>query len=128
MQNSQHQTTEKNVKTQSVTITFGSIAVAAVNGIIGGLASYFVKPIVDKYLNKKYVKIIAKYNGWFDEGTQVYDSNIQPYKKLVRFKAKEFDESWKPSGHILGRGFRKGQLDEELCPLEEFDISYTKEM
>jgi hypothetical protein len=38
-----------------------------------------------------------------------------------------YENTWVKAGHILGRGLRNGLWDEELCPLEEFEISYTED-
>jgi hypothetical protein len=38
-----------------------------------------------------------------------------------------YENVWVKAGHILGRGLRNNLWDEELCPLEEFEISYTED-
>jgi hypothetical protein len=38
-----------------------------------------------------------------------------------------FEKNWKPSGQILALGLRNGFWDEELCLLEEFDITIVEE-
>jgi hypothetical protein len=38
-----------------------------------------------------------------------------------------YENVWVKAGHILGRGLRNNSWDEELCPLEEFEISYTED-
>lgn len=74
-----------------------------------------------------YVKFIAKENEWFDYNTEVFDGTINEYNKpRKRMLAKNYD-IWKKAGNILGFGLRHGNWDMELCSLEEFEISFTKE-
>lgn len=40
---------------------------------------------------------------------------------------KDYNNIWLKSGNILGRGLKNGFWDEELCPLEEFEILYTED-
>ena len=49
-------------------------------------------------------KYIAKPDTWFDEGTEVEHIAV-------------FDQNWG-----LFRGLKEGCLDEETCPLDEFEI------
>lgn len=82
----------------------------------------------------KTVKLIAKANTWFKEGTEVYD--YDEYGK--RLTLEEFEE-WQKSGMILVRGIRtceegngevenlgykvgEERIDGELCRLNEFDV------
>jgi hypothetical protein len=46
MQNSQQQNDE--IEPQCVTITLGSVITSAINGIIGVIAAYLFKPVLDK--------------------------------------------------------------------------------
>jgi hypothetical protein len=75
-----------------------------------------------------YVKFIAKTDTWFDAEKEVFDATICDWGKILKRMTKEdYDNIWIKAGHILGRGLRNGFWDEELCPLEEFEISYTKD-
>lgn len=75
-----------------------------------------------------YVKFISKENEWFDAGTEVFDATICDWGRILKRMSKEdYENTWIKAGHILGRGLRNGFWDEELCPLEEFEISYTKD-
>jgi hypothetical protein len=74
-----------------------------------------------------YLKFISKSGEWFDAGTEVFDATICDWGKTPkRISAKDY-QIWIKAGHILGRGLRNGFWDEELCPLEEFEISYTED-
>jgi hypothetical protein len=75
-----------------------------------------------------YVKFISKTNEWFDAGTEVFDASICDWKRLrKRLSVEDYNSIWLKAGHILGLGLKNGFWDEELCPLEEFEISYTEE-
>lgn len=79
----------------------------------------------------KHVKLIAKPNTWFKEGTEVF--HYDEYKKLIPLS--EFNE-WKKSDMILCRGIRvcenpisenrtkvgEEYIDGELCGIDEFEI------
>jgi hypothetical protein len=76
----------------------------------------------------KYVKFISKPNEWFDSGTEVFDATICDWgRTLKRLSKEDYENVWTKAGHILGRGLRNGCWDEELCPLEEFEISYIED-
>jgi hypothetical protein len=74
-----------------------------------------------------YVKFISKPNEWFDAGTEVFDATICNWGKTrQRLSVEKYNSIWLKAGHIIGLGLRKGFWDEELCPLEEFDIIETE--
>lgn len=80
----------------------------------------------------KTVKLVAKPNTWFKEGTEVYDYD-EDYNKKIRISLEAFQE-WQKSGIILGRGLRVSESnsereqfgieyeDGELCDIEEFEV------
>jgi hypothetical protein len=76
------------------------------------------------------VKLISKENEWFDEGTKVFEAYMDGYnsrdKPLKRMSVDAY-RVWKKSGNILGFGLRHGVWQTELCPLEEFEVSYTED-
>lgn len=76
----------------------------------------------------KYVKLISKKDEWFDVGTEVFDGSVNTYGQPVkRISYEDYAKDWEKSGIILGFGLRKGNWDMEVCPLEEFEISYTED-
>ncbi len=75
-----------------------------------------------------YVKFIAQTDTWFDPNTEVFDATICDWGRVLkRMTREDYNNVWTKAGHILGRGLRNGVWDEELCPLEEFEISYTED-
>ena len=87
----------------------------------------------------KYVKLIAKPNTWFKEGTEVYDYDF-PYsdRKLITLEYWETCKIW--GGGINVRGIRVCELgyeqggclnckpgeereDGEYCSCDEFEVS-----
>jgi hypothetical protein len=76
------------------------------------------------------VKLISKENEWFDAGTEVFEAYMDNYnsrnKPLKRMTVDQY-KIWEKSGHILGFGLRYGVWQTELCPLEEFEVSYTED-
>jgi hypothetical protein len=75
-----------------------------------------------------YLKLISKSGEWFDSGTEVFDATICDWgKSNKRLLLDDFNTHWKPAGHILARALKNGFWDEELCPLEEFEISHTED-
>jgi len=77
-----------------------------------------------------YVKLISKPNKWFDTGTEVFEAYMDGHNAINKpFKRMSVDEYkiWKKSGNILGFGLRNGSWRTELCPIEEFQISYTED-
>jgi hypothetical protein len=76
----------------------------------------------------KYVKLISKRDEWFDVGTEVFDGSVNTYgQPIKRISYEDYAKNWEKSGIILGFGLRKGNWDMEVCPLEEFEISYTED-
>ena len=75
------------------------------------------------------VKLIAKPNTWFKEGTEVF--NYDEYG--VRFTLDEY-KKWEESGTILARGLRvcedaselrplgEEYIDGEYCDIDEFEV------
>jgi hypothetical protein len=75
-----------------------------------------------------YVKFVSKPSEWFDVDTEVFDATICDWgRTLKRMTQEDYENVWVKAGHILGRGLRNNLWDEELCPLEEFEIYYTKD-
>ena len=87
----------------------------------------------------RYIKLIAKPNTWFKEGTEAYNYDCRP-DNPKRITAEEYDTDWKPYGYILCRGtrisdggsndgipFGEEYFDGESCSLSEFDIEYIEE-
>ena len=76
----------------------------------------------------KYIKFISKRDEWFDVGTEVFDGSVNTYgQPIKRISCEDYAKNWEKSGIILGFGLRKGNWDMEVCPLEEFEISYTED-
>jgi hypothetical protein len=74
------------------------------------------------------VKFIAKEDTWFDINTEVFDSTICDWGRITkRMTIDDYNNIWLKAGNILGRGLKNGFWDEELCPLEEFEVQYTEE-
>lgn len=59
---------------------------------------------------------IAKPNTWFDEGTEA---------KLLQHIQDPCDGDFKCPGFGLFKGFVEGELDEEICNYDEFEIVDT---
>ena len=75
-----------------------------------------------------YVKFIAKEDTWFDINTEVFDSTICDWGRITkRMTVDDYNNIWLKAGNILGRGLKNGFWDEELCPIEEFEVQYTEE-
>lgn len=73
----------------------------------------------------KYLVLISK-GEWFDKGTEVFDACAYEDRNMpIRITPEDYAERWGTSGQILGLGKRNGDWDEELCPMDEFDIAYT---
>ncbi len=70
----------------------------------------------------KYVKLVSD-GTWFDVSTEVFSSRPNEYETLDRMTKEEFEE-WK-QGFILVRGYKEGKLDEEVCSLDEFEITFV---
>jgi hypothetical protein len=75
-----------------------------------------------------YIKFISKTDEWFDVDTEVFDGSVNTYgQPIKRISREDYAKDWEKSGIILGFGLRKGYWDMEVCPLEEFEISYTED-
>lgn len=92
----------------------------------------------------KYVKLTAKPDTWFKEGTEVYDYNCNPPEQLLRVNLEEWESCVNFTGikAICVCGFRVPQLeneidifgegeggrwDGELCACGEFDVEIVDE-
>ena len=87
----------------------------------------------------KYVKLTAKPNTWFKEGTEVYDYNCNPPEQLLRVTLEEWESCVNFTGikSILVRGITVSQYDNEIklfgrwdgecCHLDEFDVEIVDE-
>jgi hypothetical protein len=89
----------------------------------------------------KKVKLIARPDTWFKEGTEVYDYDAD-YGDKERITLEAFEE-WKKSGFICARGIRIAQtdnecrvfgldmgeeyIDGEACHIDEFDVEIVEE-
>lgn len=86
----------------------------------------------------KYVKLIARPNTWFKEGTEVfhYDSDLSEKRRLT---LDEWEE-WKKYGMVLVRGIRISDTlaeldmfgdgereDGESCICEEFNVEIIEQ-
>lgn len=82
----------------------------------------------------KYIKLVAKPNTWFKEGTEAYSYDCTEGDKK-RITLEEYEQSWKPCGYILCTGIRvienpkseggvvgEEHFDGEYCCFDEFDI------
>jgi len=67
-----------------------------------------------------YVKLLAKPNTWFKEGTEVYSYDSNPPENLLRVTKEE----WEGGDSILTRGIcvEDGEWDGEFCSKEEFEF------
>jgi hypothetical protein len=85
----------------------------------------------------KYVKLTAKPDTWFKEGTEVYDYDCDPPNTLFRITLEVWESHVNFQGikAILARGIRKPQLqreieifgegerwDGEFCGIDEFEV------
>ena len=80
----------------------------------------------------KYVKLIAKPDTWYKEGTEVFHYDFD-YDEKHRISLDEWEE-WKKSFGVLARGIRISggdyemgpigieYIDGELCSIDEFDV------
>lgn len=90
----------------------------------------------------KFVKLTAKPDTWFKEGTEVYDYNCKPPEQLFRVTLEEWESCVNFTGikAICVRGLRITQLkneieifvegerwDGELCACDEFDVEIVDE-
>lgn len=90
----------------------------------------------------KYVKLTAKPDTWFKEGTEVYDYNCKPPEQLFRVTLEEWESCVNFTGikAICVRGLRITQLkneieifvegerwDGEFCGCDEFEVEIVDE-
>jgi hypothetical protein len=90
----------------------------------------------------KYVKLTAKPDTWFKEGTEVYDYNCHAPEQLQRVSLKEWESCVTFAGMkaICVRGLRNTQLDYEIeifgegerwdgefCACDEFEVEIVDE-
>jgi hypothetical protein len=91
---------------------------------------------------KKYVKLIAKHDTWFKEGTEVYDYYSNPPNNLYRITLEQWQTAIKEAG-LFVRGVRvcgdnvgeqnigyavgEERWDGEWCYIEEFDATIVNE-
>lgn len=90
----------------------------------------------------KYVKLTAKPDTWFKEGTEVYDYNCKPPEQLFRVTLEEWESCVNFNGirGICVCGFRipqikdeidifgeGGRWDGEFCDVDEFDVEIVDE-
>lgn len=82
----------------------------------------------------QYMIFISK-GEWFDRDTEVFDASAYTDRnKPIRITQEYFDKAWKSGSmfhgdgeSFLGLGLRNGDWDEEMCSIDEFEISYTEE-
>ena len=90
----------------------------------------------------KFVKLTAKPNTWFKEGTEVYNYDCNPPEQLLRVTLEEWESSVNFNGikgicvcgfhipqreneiDILGEG---GCWDGEFCSIDEFEVEIVNE-
>jgi len=90
----------------------------------------------------KYVKLTAKPNTWFKEGTEVYDYNCRPPEQLLRVTLEEWESCVNFNGirGICVCGFHIPQLENEIdifgeggrwdgenCSVDEFEVEIVDE-
>ncbi len=90
----------------------------------------------------KFVKLTAKPDTWFKEGTEVYDYDCDPPNTLFRITLEVWESYVNFQGikAILARGIRKPQLqreielfgegerwDGEFCGIDEFEVEIVDE-
>jgi len=92
----------------------------------------------------KYVKLTAKPDTWFKEGTEVYDYNCRPPEQLLRVTLEEWESCVNFHGikaicvcgfripqfeneiDIFGEG-EGGRWDGECCSVYEFEVEIVDE-
>lgn len=77
------------------------------------------------YDNMEYVKLTAKPNTWFDEGTEVFMTYYNDYNKVCR----RIDEFVFVGlrGEYIWLGKRNGNWDEKSYAVEDFNHEFVKE-
>ena len=91
---------------------------------------------------QKYVKLIAKHDTWFKEGTEVYDYDCSPPSGLYRVTFEQWETAKKETGICVrgiricednpnekGNGWSVGEerWDGEWCDVNEFDATVVEE-
>lgn len=80
----------------------------------------------------KYVKLVAKKDTWFSEGTEVYQYDITDWNKRERLTLDEWN-MWVESGIVCVRGTKifdnstEACFDGENCGINEFDVEIVDE-
>ena len=92
----------------------------------------------------KYVKLTAKPDTWFKEGTEVYNYNCKPPEQLLRVTLEEWESCVNFTGikaicvcglripqleyeiNIFGEG-EGGRWDGECCSVDEFEVEIVDE-
>jgi len=77
-------------------------------------------------MNNKYVKLIAKPNEYYDDGTEVFGSFEHPLPAR-RFTIQEWEDCENGHGWACVVGFREGNLDREISFCDEFEVEYNVE-
>jgi hypothetical protein len=88
----------------------------------------------------KYVKLTAKSDTWFKEGTEVFDYDCHPPEDSRRLTLDSYN-NWKSSNSILVRGIRitenaeaensvvgEKRWDGEYCSIDEFDVEIVDDL
>jgi len=91
---------------------------------------------------QKYVKLIAKHDTWFKEGTEVYDYDCNPTNDLYRVTLEQWQTATKETGICVrgvrvcednpnenGNGWAVGEerWDGEWCNVNEFEATIVNE-
>lgn len=78
----------------------------------------------------KYVKLTAKPDTWFKEGTEVYSYDCNAPEQLCRITLEDW-EDWitSPGPHqgVLARGQTEDGWDGEFCMCNEFEVEIVDE-
>lgn len=78
----------------------------------------------------KYVKLTAKPDTWFKEGTEVYSYDCHPPKQLWRVSLDEWESSVNAEKYhqgVLARGQTEDGWDGEFCWCDEFEVEIVDE-
>lgn len=79
----------------------------------------------------KFVKLTAKPDTWFNEGTEVYSYDCDPPNQLRRISLDEWETAEKERvqdyAGILARGQTEDGWDGEWCMMDEFDVEIVDE-
>ena len=88
----------------------------------------------------KYVKLVAKPDTWFKEGTEAYEYDSH-WDTKRRITLEEWERDWVMTNSVLARGIRVKQYDTEsgsicmgeeyfdgeACSIEEFEVTIVDE-